>query len=130
MITAIVILAMLKGGGDSHLFGQRNYSPGPMNYDSQVADNNGAAPAQAPATIEISLPAEAKVTIDDTITESISASRTFVSPPLEPGMDYNYTIKVEMMRGGQLMTASKQIIVRAGEVAKVTVKIPEDMAQR
>ena len=74
--------------------------------------------------------AKAKVTIDDTITESTSATRTFVSPPLEPGAEYNYNIKVEIIRDGRPVIAEKQITVRAGEIAKVAVRLSEDMAQR
>jgi uncharacterized protein (TIGR03000 family) len=130
MITAIIVLAILKGGGDSHLFGHRNHSPCQNGYAGQAADQSADASAAAPATIEMNLPAEAKVTIDDTITESTSAIRTFVSPPLEPGAEYNYNIKVEIIRDRRAVIAQKQITVRAGEIAKVAVRLSEDVAQR
>jgi uncharacterized protein (TIGR03000 family) len=130
MITAIIVLAILKGGGDGHLFGHRNHSPCPNGDAGQAADAYADASAAAPATIEMNLPAEAKVTIDDTITESTSGTRTFVSPPLEPGAEYNYNLKVEILRDGRPVIAQKQITVRAGEIAKVAVRLSEDMAQR
>ena len=130
MITAIVVLAILKGGGDSHLFGHRNHGPYQNCYSADATDASSDASAAAPATIEVTLPADAKVTIDDTITESTSASRKFVTPPLDPDTEYNYTIKVEIARDGRDIIASKQITVRAGEIAKVAVRITEDVAQR
>ena len=58
--------------------------------------------APAPATLIVSLPADAKLTIDDSPTASTSAERTFVSPTLKPGQDYNYTLKAEMVRDAQV----------------------------
>jgi uncharacterized protein (TIGR03000 family) len=73
------------------------------------------ASISAPATIIVSLPAEAKLTIDDATTTSTGAVRTFVSPTLNAGRDYNYTLKTEI--AGQ--TISKLVTVRAGEETKV-----------
>jgi uncharacterized protein (TIGR03000 family) len=130
MITAIVVLAILKGG-DSHLFGHRNNSTCQNGYAvPAVEDQTADASAAAPATIEMTLPAEAKVTIDDMVTDSTSATRTFVSPPLEPGAEYNYNIKVQIMRDGRPVIAQKQITVHAGEIAKVAVRLSEEIAQR
>ena len=130
MITAIVVMAILKGGGDSHLFGNRNHNPYQDGYVAEATDANAGASIAAPATIEVTLPADARVTIDDTITESTSASRKFVTPPLEPDTEYTYTIKVEITRDGRDIIASKQITVHAGDIAKVAVRITEDVAQR
>jgi uncharacterized protein (TIGR03000 family) len=129
MITAIVVMAILKGGGDSLALGNGNQGAY-QSYSADATRANTAASAAAPATIEVSLPADASVTIDDTITESTSASRKFVTPPLDPDTEYNYTIKVEITRDGRDIIASKQITVRAGEIVKVAVRITEDVAQR
>jgi uncharacterized protein (TIGR03000 family) len=79
-----------------------------------------AKPAAAPATITVSLPADAKLFVDDAATTSTSETRTFTSPELNAGKDYHYTIKAEIVRQGQKLTASERVTVRAGEETKVS----------
>ena len=47
----------------------------------------------APATIIVSLPADATLTIDDAATVSTSSLRVFTSPILPNGRDFHYTLK-------------------------------------
>jgi uncharacterized protein (TIGR03000 family) len=75
----------------------------------------------APAVITVSLPADATLMIDDTMTRSTSANRTFVSPTLAPGQDYHYTLKAEIVRDGRTMSASEMVTVRAGEETRVSL---------
>jgi uncharacterized protein (TIGR03000 family) len=85
----------------------------------------------APATILVSLPAEAKLTVDGAATQSTSSTRTFASPALEPGRDYYYTLKAEIVRDGQTVSTSRRVAVRAGEQTRVTLKFPvESVAKR
>lgn len=85
------------------------------------------APAQkpasmnvAPAKVLVSLPVDATLTIDGQATVAQCASREFVSPALEAGKDYAYTIKVEIVRDGKSVSESKTVIVRAGETSEVS----------
>jgi uncharacterized protein (TIGR03000 family) len=78
-----------------------------------------------PATIVVSLPAEAKLTIDGAATKSTSATRVFASPALEPGKEFVYNLKAELVRDGQTLTATKQVTVRAGDETNVTLEFPE-----
>jgi uncharacterized protein (TIGR03000 family) len=71
----------------------------------------------APATIIVSLPAEAKLSIDDAATTSTGAVRTFVSPVLENGREYHYDLKAEV--NGKSLT--RRIAVRAGEETRVEI---------
>jgi uncharacterized protein (TIGR03000 family) len=71
----------------------------------------------APATIIVSLPVEAKLSIDDAATTSTGAVRTFVSPALENGRDFHYDLKAEV--NGKSLT--KRITVRAGEETRVQI---------
>jgi uncharacterized protein (TIGR03000 family) len=86
--------------------------------------------APAPATIFVTLPADAALTIDDTPTRSRAALRTFVSPPLDPGQTYHYTLKAEALRGGKAVTANQRIEVRAGRATRVELVLPEPVARR
>ena len=70
---------------------------------------------RAPATIRVSLPADAKLTVDGSATTSTSATRSFVTPPLERGRDFHYTLKAEFVRGKQTITVQEVITVRAGQ---------------
>jgi uncharacterized protein (TIGR03000 family) len=75
----------------------------------------------APATLIVSLPADAKLVVDDTPTNSTSAERTFVSPVLNPGVDYNYTLKAEVVRDGKKVQVEEKVTVRAGKETRVTL---------
>jgi uncharacterized protein (TIGR03000 family) len=75
----------------------------------------------AAATITVSLPADAKLFVDDNATKSTSSTRTFVSPPLTPGKEFHYTLMAEIMRDGQKLTATERVPVRAGQDATVVL---------
>jgi uncharacterized protein (TIGR03000 family) len=77
----------------------------------------------APATITVSLPAEAKLFVDDYATKSTSALRTFVTPPLTPGKEYHYTLKAEMMKDGEKHTVTERVPVRAGGDSTVSLDL-------
>lgn len=74
----------------------------------------------APATIVVSLPAEATLFLDDTATTSTSSNRIFVSPALERGKDYVYNLRVQVND----VTVTKNVTVRAGEETRVAIELP------
>jgi uncharacterized protein (TIGR03000 family) len=82
----------------------------------------------APATILVSLPADAKVTIDGAPTASTSAVRRFVSPTLQPGQEYTYSLTAEVVREGQTVSTTQQVAVRAGRLTTVHVELPAAVA--
>jgi uncharacterized protein (TIGR03000 family) len=85
----------------------------------------------APATIIVSLPADAKLLIDGAATTSTSALRTLESPALQAGMDHHYTLTAELVQDGKPVTATKRITVRAGEETRVALDLPvASVAQR
>ncbi len=84
----------------------------------------------APATLVVSLPADAVLTIDDQPTTSTSDHRVFVSPNLTTGKDYSYTLKAEVSVNGQSTVVSKVVTVRAGEETQVTLTTPTGVAER
>jgi uncharacterized protein (TIGR03000 family) len=71
-------------------------------------------------TIQVSLPAEARLTVDGRLTTSTSSSRTLISPNLEPGYDYFYTLRAEIVRDGQTLTQTQRVAVRAGDQTRVS----------
>lgn len=78
----------------------------------------------AAATLIVALPAEARLTIDDQPTTATAARRVFVSPPLQPGRDYVYTLRAEVTRDGQPVSAERTVTVRAGQETSVTIELP------
>ena len=89
---------------------------------STTPEKEAALPA--PATIIVSLPAEAKLLIDDAGTASTSTLRAFVSPSLEPGKEFYYTLKGELERDGRTYTTSQRVVVRAGQQTRVQLDFP------
>jgi uncharacterized protein (TIGR03000 family) len=78
-----------------------------------------AAPSAAPATIVVNLPADAKLKIDGRPTTSTTARRTLVTPALERGSTYFYTLRVEVVRDGRPIHQEREISVRPGETTQV-----------
>ena len=89
--------------------------------------NYGGAPAQATgteATLIVNLPEDATLTIDGEATTSTSAQRVFVSPALEQGKEYEYTLKAKVVRKGKPQVVTAKVTVRPGETSQVELKIP------
>jgi uncharacterized protein (TIGR03000 family) len=82
------------------------------------------ARSAAPATIVVSLPADATLRVDDYATASKSATRVFVSPRLDAGKELYYTLTGEIQRDGKPVVATKRIRVRAGEETRVVLEFP------
>jgi len=80
----------------------------------------------APATLIVSLPAEAKLTVDGATTTSTGATRVFVSPTLNAGKEYHYDLQAEILRNGKTVSASKRVTVRAGQETPVQIEMPTD----
>jgi uncharacterized protein (TIGR03000 family) len=86
------------------------------------------APVEAPtdtAKLYVTLPADAKLTIDGEPTVSTSESRVFESPSLTPGKTYYYVLKATAVRGGKTESVTKKVVVRAGEDSRVNIEIPQ-----
>jgi len=79
-----------------------------------------------PATIVVSLPANATLSVDGSPTTSTSAQRTLVTPALETGSTYVYTLQAQV--NGQ--TQSQQIQVRGGQTTQAQFSFPQGVASR
>jgi len=80
----------------------------------------------APATIVVNLPADAKLLIDGNATTSTTDRRVFVSPTLEAGQEYYYTIKAEFK--GEIR--EERVSVTAGQEVNVKVEFPAAVASK
>jgi uncharacterized protein (TIGR03000 family) len=86
----------------------------------------GQDPQEDRATIVVTLPEDAKLMFDDEPSVSTGSNRLFVTPPLERGKDFHYTLKAEVIRNGKTEGASEQITVRAGEETRVDLLPAQD----
>ncbi len=112
------------GGGycDAGCAGGYCYVDGGAGYTAIAA-----APADTQAaTLVVSLPAEAKLTVDDYATASTSGERTFTTPALKVGQEYHYTLTAVL--NGQ--TVTKEVTVRGGETTRVNLDLPVSVAAR
>ena len=72
------------------------------------------------AILNVSVPTEAKVFVNGLPTTSTGAARRYVSNGLEPGFNYTYELRAEMVRDGKTVTESKSIKLKAGESAELS----------
>jgi uncharacterized protein (TIGR03000 family) len=123
-------------GGTSYapaMYGSLYVPAGTYTVQSQSAYPPSETPNGArPATIVVNLPADARLKVDSTQTRSTTGRRVFVSPPLEPGRDFSYTLRAEIDRDGQTLATTRDVTVRAGQTSEVTLEIPAttDSARR
>ncbi len=106
------------GGGWGGGWGYGGWGGG-MYRGSGGGEKGSKEEISAPATIVVSLPQDAKLMVDDYVTKSTSATRTFQTPGLPLGQDYRYTLTMEVVREGKTLTQKQEITVRAGQTTPV-----------
>ena len=121
------------GAGCAGCEGAPAPAPAPMPApapDKKKTKSGEEANLSAPATVIVSLPAEATLKVDDYLTTSKSATRLFVTPALTRGQEFSYTLTGEIVRDGKPVVATKQVTVRAGEETRVAIEFPETVAAK
>lgn len=81
-----------------------------------VSGTSRAEESSNTATIEVSVPADARVWFDDFLTEQTGFERSFESPPLKPGKAYSYVVTAQW-RGpnGNDVVRKERVRIRANE---------------
>jgi uncharacterized protein (TIGR03000 family) len=67
-------------------------------------------------TLVAHVPDNAQVWVEDDATTSRGALRTYQSPPLTPGKSYFYTVRVAWVENGKVVSQSRHVPVKAGDV--------------
>lgn len=75
-----------------------------------------------PVLIKLLVPADAVVEIEGARTNQTGTERSFVSPPLESGKTYVYTIKVTWKEGGKDKTVTEKLRVQAGDEKTINLR--------
>jgi uncharacterized protein (TIGR03000 family) len=76
--------------------------------------------ATAPATIVVMVPANARLSVDGHVTSSTSARRVLVTPALQVGAEYSYSLTAEIVRDGQTVAETQNVTVRGGQTTNVS----------
>src|SRR5262245_24852364 len=83
----------------------------------------GPATAKRPVYLEVRLPADARLQLDDYVTQSTGPVRRFESPEVPTGKVYYYKVSATW----QGKAAARQVDVQPGQVSTVEFR-PEDFA--
>jgi len=78
-------------------------------------------PKKGPGKVAIHVPADAQVLFNGLVAGGRGEKRTFVTPDLEPGQDYEYVLTAEVLRDGEKLRVTERAIIRAGEETSVTL---------
>jgi len=85
-------------------------------------------PGAAPATVVVTLPAGATLTVDKRPTSSTGPRRTFQSPALEPNKTFFYTLAATYTEKGAPVVVTRKVKIRAGETTEVTFEPAKTIA--
>ena len=80
-----------------------------------------ATAVTAVAYLNVKVPEDAKVYLQDQLMTIPGTQRRFVTPAIEQGYQSNYTVKAEVVRNGQTITKTAQAAVSAGQEVDVVV---------
>ena len=91
---------------------------------STPAPGQQPAPAAQPAVLIVRLPAaDARLEVDGAATQQTGAMRRFVTPPLEPGKTYSYTLSAFWEPNNYTkITRTRKATVRAGQPTEVDLR--------
>jgi len=83
-------------------------------YSAPMANAPAPVPDNA-ALIDVRVPSNAQVWIDDQKTNQTGSMREFVTPSLNPGQDYSYDIRARWTENGQPMETQRKVTFHAGD---------------
>ncbi len=81
------------------------------------------------AYLNVNVPADAKVYLQDQLMTVGGTERRFVTPQMENGVQHVYTVKVEVVRNGQTIAKTAQAAVAAGQEVAVSVAFDAPIQQ-
>jgi uncharacterized protein (TIGR03000 family) len=91
----------------------------PASADPGSGSKTTVASTDSSGTLTISVPSDAKVTINDRETRSTGSQRQYVSYGLTPGLVYTYVVRAQVVRNGQVQEDTKTVTLTAGQVNSV-----------
>ena len=68
-----------------------------------------------PATMQVRVPPNTKLTVAGYVSKQTSTERTLITPPIQPGEEFTYTLVAESILNGQRVSQSQQVTLRPGQ---------------
>ncbi len=97
---------------------------------SRASSTASPSPADANTVIMVAqVPEGAALSFDDRPTRQHGGLRKFESPSLTPGKTYAYTLRLDWDKGGEQMTKTQILTVRAGDVCIVEFGVPSSVLE-
>ena len=87
--------------------------PAPKKTDGEVS-----APARV-SRITVTLPASARLWIENVECPLTSSVRTFDTPPLSGNQQYFYNVRAEIVRDGRTISETQRIVITPGQEARI-----------
>ena len=118
-----------SGGGSGGSWGSYGSGGGSGGY--HVVSNVGVAGVAAErrvAYMNVNVPADATVYLQDQRMTLTGARRRFVTPEIKDGKELVYNLKVEIERDGRTVSKTTRAAVKAGQEVEVTVSFDEPEA--
>ncbi|MGO9468887.1 MAG: TIGR03000 domain-containing protein [Isosphaeraceae bacterium] len=88
-----------------------------------ASTTQASTPTTGVAYLNVNVPADAKVYLENKLMTLGGTDRRFVSPQLPLGSQHVYTVKVEVERNGKTITKTTQAAILAGQEIAVSVKL-------
>jgi len=101
-------------------------APGSPMPPAPPMPKDAAKPAPNTGTLNVRVPAEAKVFVNGLATTSTGEQRRYVSNGLEDGFNYTYELRAEIVRDGQTITETKVVRLKAGEQVDLSFGMTSD----
>ena len=115
--------------GSSGSYGSHGSSGSSGSYGTPVySEPDEVTSTTGDSSIKVALPENAKVYVNDALTTSTGAERSFVSRGLRQGMTYSYKIRVEYEKDGQTVSEDQLVKLAAGETVSLTFGQDEEDA--
>lgn len=100
--------------------------PAPAAPPAPYGQADSGAPATAgSARLIVRVPEDAAVYLEGQKMQSTGPLRHYVSPPLRPGVQYTYTVRVDAARDGQTASKTVRVPVQAGQQIEVAGSFAE-----
>jgi uncharacterized protein (TIGR03000 family) len=95
-------------------------APGGTTPEQVPAPKKEQSAALDHARLIVTLPADAKLYVDDKLTQATSERRIFSSPTLADGQTYYYILRAEIVRDGKTQSETKRLLLHAGDVIEAS----------
>ena len=116
--------------GSSGSYGGVSYSV-PVETDcagcSASTTSDAALETAGSAVIEVSVPAEAKVFVNNKETASTGSARSYVSNSLQAGQTYLYNFRVEFKQDGKTVVKNESVKLSAGDRVALSFGANDDL---